>query len=173
MPTIYTIDDNGLYAGAVTPGDTDLPPVGVELMPPALTGRQVARWVGVGWEVMDPYTAFIDAKWRGIKAERDRRKASGVRAGANWFHSDADSRIQQLALLVMGANVPPVPWKTLDGSFVTMTPTLALQIFQATAASDMALFAASETHLAALKASASPDGYDFSAGWPAAHGDAT
>ena len=113
----------------------------------------------------------IAAKWQAIKAERDRRKASGIKAGGNWFHSDADSRIQQLALFVMGAGVPAVPWKTLSGSFVTMTPMLAGQIFQGTASSDMALFGAAEAHLAALQASADPSAYSFAAGWPAAYGD--
>lgn len=102
-----------------------------------------------------------------IKAERDRRKVAGTPVGANTFHSDPDSRIQQIGLVMMGAALPAgVMWKTLNGGFVEMTPTLAGQIFQATAARDVAIFAAAEAHIAAAAASADPLAYDFSAGWP-------
>lgn len=116
------------------------------------------------------------AKWEAIKAERDRRKALGVKVGDHWYHSDADSRIQQISLFVMGASVPPIQWKTLTTSpppvFVTMTPALAAGIFQGTAASDAAIFAAAEAHRVAMEASNSPESYDFSAGWPESIEDA-
>ena len=116
------------------------------------------------------------AAWERIKAERDRRKSLGVKVGAHWYHSDADSRIQQLSLFVMGASVPPVQWKTLTTSpppvFVTMTPAIAAGIFQGTAASDAAIFAAAETHRVAMEASSTPESYDFSGGWPASIEDA-
>jgi hypothetical protein len=103
-----------------------------------------------------------------IKAERDRRKIAGTPVGAHVFHSDPDSRIQQIGLVMMGAALPAgIMWKTVGGAFVEMTPTLAGQIFQATAARDVALFAAAEAHIAAAAASADPLAYDFSAGWPA------
>ena len=103
-----------------------------------------------------------------IKAERDRRKLAGTPVGAHVFHSDPDSRIQQIGLVMMGASLPAgIMWKTVGGAFVEMTPTLAGQIFQATAARDVALFAAAEAHIAAAAASADPLAYDFTAGWPA------
>ena len=70
------------------------------------------------------------------QSERDRRKHDGgYKVGTNWFHSDDTSRIQQIALTIMGANMPAnIMWKTMSGSFVLMTPTLAGQIFQAAAA---------------------------------------
>ena len=110
------------------------------------------------------------AKWEAIMAERDRRKALGVKVGDHWYHSDADSRIQQISLFVMGASVPPIQWKTLTTSpppvFVTMTPALAAGIFQGTAASDAAIFAAAETHRIAMGANPTPETYDFTGGWP-------
>ena len=112
-------------------------------------------------------TASKALKWEQIKAERDRRKEGGTLVSGKWFHSDRDSRIQQIGLVLMGASVPAVQWKTMDGSFVAMSQTLAGGIFAATAALDMALFAAAETHNAAMQASGTPDSYDFSAGWPA------
>lgn len=105
---------------------------------------------------------------RQIKADRDRRKALGTPVGAHVFHSDPDSRIQQIGLVMIGAALPAgIMWKTVGGAFVEMTPVLAGQLFQATAARDVALFAAAEAHIAAAAASDDPLAYDFSAGWPA------
>lgn len=113
-----------------------------------------------------------DQIWSLIKAERDRRNRGGYKVGALWFHSDPGSRIQQLGLVMMGANIPnDLQWKTMDGSFVTMTLTLAQQVFAAAAASDQAIFAAAETHKAAMEACADPASYDFSTGWPLTFGE--
>lgn len=110
--------------------------------------------------------------WYGIKAERDRRKAGGVKVGAKWFHSDDGSRIQQMGLVMMGASIPAnLQWKTMDGSFITMTQALALQVFQAVAASDQAIFTVAEQHKAAMEASADPASYDYSTGWPKIYGE--
>lgn len=118
------------------------------------------------------------AAWEAIKAERDRRKVLGVKVGAHWFHSDDSSRIQQLALMMMGASIPPgLQWKTLTTTpppvFVTMNQALAAGIFQATAASDAAIFQACEVHREAMEASPNPAAYDFSAGWPPSIEDAS
>lgn len=115
----------------------------------------------------DPVPPAQAAKWEEIKAERDRRKTAGVRVAGRTFHSDADSRIQQLGLVMLGASIPAgLQWKTLDGTFVTMTQQLAQQVFAATAASDQAIFAVSEAHRVAMLASIDPAAYDFSGGWP-------
>ena len=123
-----------------------------------------------------PLETRKEQAWERIKQERDRRKSLGVKVGANWYHSDADSRIQQLSLFVMGAAVPPVQWKTLTTSpppvFVTMTQTIAAGIFQNTAASDAAIFAAADVHRVAMEASPTPESYDFTGGWPASIEDA-
>lgn len=122
-------------------------------------------------EAMDYALAQDRAQvWERIKAHRDAVKSQGVPVGEKWFHSDADSRIQQLALVMMGANVPAVSWKTMDGTFITMSQALAGQIFQATAARDMAVFSAAEQHRAAANASTDPLAYPFaSSGWPAGY----
>lgn len=137
-----------------------------------LEGQSHGKIIGsdeAGFPVLlDPAPATAEQIWPLIKAERDRRKSLGVLAAGNWFHSDADSRIQQLALTIMGQTMPAgIQWKTMSGSFVEMTPTLAGQIFAATAALDQAIFSAAETHRAAMEASAVPGDYDFSGGWPA------
>lgn len=115
--------------------------------------------------------AASSSAWNRIKTERDRRKFAGVKVGDHWFHSDDSSRIQQLALVMMGASIPPgLQWKTLTLSsppvFVEMTQALAQQVFQATAAQDAAIFAAAETHRIAMEVSSSPQDYDCTGGWP-------
>lgn len=110
--------------------------------------------------------------WVAIKAERDRRKTGGVKVGAKWFHSDDGSRIQQMGLVMMGTSIPAnLQWKTMDGTFITMTQTLASQVFQAVAASDQAIFGVAEAHRVAMEASADPAAYDYLTGWPAIFGE--
>lgn len=120
-----------------------------------------------------PTLAEIKAhQWESIKAERDRRKAGGVKVGAKWFHSDDASRIQQMGLVMMGASIPAdLQWKTMDGSFVAMTQAVAGSGFAAAAASDQAIFAVAEGHRVAMEASADPASYDYSGGWPKVYGE--
>jgi len=120
-----------------------------------------------------PTRAELTAEsWHGIKAERDRRKAGGVKVGAKWFHSDDGSRIQQIGLVMMGANLPAgLQWKTMDGSFIAMTQAVAASVFAAAAASDQAIFAVAEGHRVAMEASADPAAYDYSTGWPKIYGE--
>jgi hypothetical protein len=108
-----------------------------------------------------------------ITAERNRRTSTGgYKVGTKWFHSDDTSRIQQLALVMMGAGIPTnIMWKTMDGSFVPMTQTLAGQIFQTAAASDMNFFAAALNKIAAANALDDPMTYDYQSGWPLIFGE--
>lgn len=117
--------------------------------------------------LVDPPKATAAQVWDEIKARRDNVKAGGVLVEGKWFHTDDASRIQHMALTMMGVGIPAnLQWKTMDGSFITMSQALAGKIFQAVAAMDMQAFAAAETHRAALLAIATPSEYDFSAGWP-------
>lgn len=122
--------------------------------------------------IIDAYDPLPEArarKWVQVQAERDRRKNAGFVVAGNRFHSDPDSRIQQLGLFIMGANLPAIQWKALGGGFVTMTPALAAGIFQKTAQADTLIFAAAEAHRAAINALTDfreIDAYDFSSGWP-------
>lgn len=115
----------------------------------------------------------IAQQWNRIKQMRDQRTLhGGFPVGELWFHSDLKSRSQQLGLVMMGASIPAgLQWKTMDGSFVEMTQTLAGQIFAAAAAQEQATFAAAETHKAAMEAAEFPLQYDFSRGWPIVFGE--
>ena len=108
------------------------------------------------------------AVWGYIQAERDQRRIAGVKVGDNWYHSDDPSRIQQIALVMMGANMPTnIMWKTMQGTFVQMTPQLASTIFQSIIAQDTKIFARAEQHRQAMiTGGGDPYEYDFAPGWP-------
>lgn len=122
--------------------------------------------------VVQPLVERQEKAWKQIKAERDRRTEIGgyqiaVDGAVKWFHSDQKSRSQQLGLVLLGANIPSgLQWKTMDGSVVAMTPTLAQQILSAAAASDQEIFAVAEQHRTAMEKSADPAAYDYTGGWP-------
>ena len=122
--------------------------------------------------LVDPPTLSAADVWNRIKARRDAAKAGGVKVGDKWFHTDESSRIQYMALHMMSASIPAnLQWKTLDRTFVTMTATLAKQVFQAVTTLDVTAFAKAEEHRVAMEASTDPAAYDYSAGWPAVFGE--
>ncbi len=111
--------------------------------------------------------------WEMIKAERDRRKFGGVKVGNYWFHTDADSRTQQLSLVMLGSNIPPnTLWKSMGSQMVTMTPTLAQQIFAAVIQAEMTLFGKAEQLRALVNTVSDPDSVDIYAGWPPTYKEA-
>lgn len=122
-------------------------------------------------------TVYQEMMWEKIKSERDRRKSeSGYKVTTNgqdyWYHSDDTSRIQQIALVMLGTNMPNgIMWKTMSGAFVLMSPTLAQQIFQAAITSDMILFSVAEQKRVAMQSLEDPRTYDFKSGWPKGFGE--
>lgn len=119
-------------------------------------------------------TGYVEPTgWEWVKRERDARKLRcGYKVGTKWFHSDAISRDQQLGLVIAGGAglLPPnLQWKTMDGSFVAMTATLAQQVFAAAMASDMAHHAVAETAKAALEAGTLTDVRAIV--WPKGYGE--
>lgn len=178
---MYAYNLFGWLTGVAQEGDARV----TDVVPPSLSVSEVqgsprANFTGHEWAML-PYVAHDEPdmtqpmraeRWERIKAERDRRKdTGGYMVGGKWFHSDDSSRIQQLALYVMGASVPAVRWKTMDGSFVTMTQALAAQVFAAAAASDQALFEHAEALRAAVNGASDPASVDISAGWPPVFGE--
>ena len=175
---LYAKSTGGFYDPAIH-GD-NIPSDAVEITEAEhaalLAGQSAGKIITTGSEgkpiLVEPSKPNAAKVWDSIQAERDRRKEGGVKVGAKWFHSDDGSRIQQMGLVMMGASLPvDLQWKTMDGSFITMTPALAQQVFAAVAASDQAIFAVAEQHRVAMEASADPASYDFSAGWPKIYGE--
>jgi hypothetical protein len=75
-----------------------------------------------------------------------------------------------MGLVMLGANIPAnTPWKTMDGSFVIMTQSLANQVFGTAAMSDIAIFSAAEVHRQA--SITNPVGYDYLSGWPQSYAE--
>ena len=106
-------------------------------------------------------------RWGKIKQKRDELTDNGgCLVAGKWYHSDPKSKVQQIALTMVGAALPATPWKTMDGSFITLTPTLVGQLFQAQMVREQTIFA----HAEALKAD--PEA-DINAGWPARYEVAT
>lgn len=184
---VCQLDQDGYFVGMTVADESPLEP-GVWLLParavdvaaPEVPEGYRAKWNGASFELeaipVDPepepptLAERRAAVWDQIKAKRESLKSGGVKVGAHWFHSDADSRIQQLGLVIMGANMPAgLKWKTIDNGLVDMTPTLAQQIFATTANWDVTVFGVAETHRAAVMASDNPEAYDWSAGWPAGY----
>lgn len=175
----YAESTGGFYSREIH-GD-NIPPDAVEitdaehaaLLAGQSTGKIITAGAGGKPVLADQPKATAPHVWERIKAERDRRiQSGGYKVGTKWFHSDMFSRTQQMGLVMLGANIPANrEWKTMDGTTVTMTQALAGQIFATAAASDIAIFAAAETHKAAMQASADPAAYDFSDGWPKVFGE--
>jgi hypothetical protein len=141
----------------------------------AAQGNEGIGWSYDGQDFTAPapdLTSLRAAHWEDIKRERDRRtQQGGYQVAGKWFHSDTFSRTQQMGLVMMGAGIPGgLQWKTMDGSFVTMTQTLAGQVFAAAAASDAAMF----SHAEQIKAVMEADPVNFSLAsqtWPAVFGE--
>ena len=113
-------------------------------------------------------------RWSEIKELRDGKiQNGGYEVGGKWFHSDTFSRTQQIGLVMLGASIPAgLQWKTMDGSFVTMTQTLAGQIFGKAALNDTLTFANAEAHRLAINAlndATAIANYNITTGWPATY----
>jgi hypothetical protein len=134
----------------------------------ALTDEQFKNRTGQSDKsTLDEKRKFV---WENIKAKRDKVELSGVKINIDgvdkWIHSTTASRIQHLGLTMLGDNIPNgLQWKTMDGSFITMTKEIANQIFSAITAMDIAVFLNAEAHKAELFSSEDPYNYDYSTGW--------
>lgn len=138
-----------------------------------IDSANAAGWPLADWPPQATLAQRRESVKERIKAFRDQRAVSGgYQVGGFWYHSDVFSRSQQMGLFMLGQNIPVgLEWKTMPGSKVPMSSTLASQIFSAASASDVALFAAAETHLQNVDVSESPETYDFSGGWPPVYGE--
>lgn len=106
-----------------------------------------------------------------IKQYRDELTADYIVIDGNHFHSDANSRIQQMTLAKMGqaCAVPPgLMWQTKNNGLIELTNDIAAQFETVTIAHDMRLFATAQAHIAAVNALETIDdvnAYDWSQGW--------
>lgn len=107
--------------------------------------------------------------WQRIKGVRETCRVGGFQVGDKWFHSDDSSRTKYLTLATAGVS-DGLQWKTLDGSFITMTAGLLSQIIKAMVVFDTAVFDAAQAHKVAMLKADTPEEYDFSGNWPKTFG---
>lgn len=106
-----------------------------------------------------------------IKLHRDALTADYIEIDGHRFHSDANSRIQQMTLAKMGAAgaVPPgLMWQTKNHGLIELTNEIAAQFETVTIAHDMRLFATAQAHInavAILGTIEDVNKYDWSQGW--------
>lgn len=113
-----------------------------------------------------------DEMWGRIKQKRYDSLRRGVYAESvgKWFQTDDATRLQYLALTlesVTGGFKKPINWKTMDNSFLQLTPELLREIMQAMRDNEQANFANAEKHKEAMLQAEHPLEYDYSGGWTA------
>ena len=129
------------------------------------------------WVLLPAVAAQIKAEqqdevWEQIKAKRYDNLRHGVYAKSvgKWFQTDDATRLQYLALAlesVTGGFKKPISWKTMDNSFLQLTPELLREIMQTMHDDEEADFINAEKHKAAMLKAENPLEYDYSGGWTA------
>ena len=162
----------GQCAGQIVMPGKDGKPVLAPLAPcPSST------WDGEQWQIDPECAARLKAEqqdemWERIKDKRYDNLRHGVYAKSvgKWFQTDDATRLQYLALAlesVTGGFKKPINWKTMDNSFLMLTPELLREIMQAMHDDEQADFINAEKHKAAMLKSENPLEYDYSGGWTA------
>ena len=119
--------------------------------------------------------AIYAEKWEQIKEVRTFKMGDGVllQSIGKWFHTDPDSK-QQIHAMVT-ANVigmyKVTAWKTLDNTYVQLTPPLLLQAFGAMLENEARLFEIGKLHYDMLHTSQDPANYDPTSQWPTTFSD--
>ena len=136
-----------------------------------------STWDGTQWQIDPECAARLKAEqqdemWERIKAKRYDNLRHGVYAKSvgKWFQTDDATRLQYLALAlesVTGGFKKPINWKTMDNSFLMLTPELLREIMQAMHDDEQADFINAEKHKAAMLQAENPLKYDYSDGWTA------
>ena len=136
-----------------------------------------STWDGEQWHIDPECAARLKAEqqdemWERIKAKRYDNLRHGVYAKSvgKWFQTDDATRLQYLALAlesVTGGFKKPINWKTMDNSFLMLTPELLREIMQTMHDDEEADFINAEKHKAAMLKSENPLEYDYSGGWTA------
>ena len=118
---------------------------------------------------------IYEKKWGEIKEIRTFKMNDGVflQSIGKWFHTDLYSKQQIQALVV--ANViglyKTTAWKTLDNTYVQLTPLLLLQVFGAMLENEARLFGIGKLHYDMLHTSQDPANYDPASQWPTTFSD--
>ena len=136
-----------------------------------------STWDGEQWHIDPECAARLKAErqdemWERIKDKRYDNLRHGVyiKSVGKWFQTDDATRLQYLALAlesVTGGFKKPINWKTMDNSFLMLTPELLREIMQTMHDDEEADFINAEKHKAAMLKAENPLKYDYSDGWTA------
>ena len=114
-------------------------------------------------------------KWEEIKEIRTFKMSDGVfiQSIGKWFHTDLYSKQQIQALVVTNliGIYKTTAWKTLDNTYVQLTPMLLLQVFGAMLENESRLFDIGKLHYESLYTSSDPVNYDPASQWPTTFSD--
>jgi len=153
-------------------------------------GNWVQAWSLIDWDqsTIDAYLAATrDQLWQKIKEIRFNKSINGgVEYNNKWFNTDLVSRSQYLRLknkadmlviggassdIILQANNTNILWKTMDGTFVTMTIDLINNLMNALDNREAAIFTKAEMLRAQINASTNPNSVNIVTGWPASFGE--
>ena len=145
-------------------------------LPPELTltprPSEYHVWDGKAWRADKQAAAALKTEqqaemWERIKARRHQATRSGVFVPSigKWFHNDDSARGQYTFLRTLPKLPSPLPWKTMDNSFVEMTQALLDELSLKMIADEQTDFANAERHRAAMLKADHPLNYDYSDGW--------
>lgn len=172
MITLYRWDGRGLFAGIVESDENGpLPSRSTPTKPPKLTGTQVARWTGSGWEKLaaapEPEPALAPDWPALIAARRWQAETSGTVFGGMPIDTDDRSK-----LLINGAAMRAdrsadyvLRWKTSEG-FVDLTAAQVLAVADAVSDHVQFCFDREDVLLGAV-ADGSITAQMLEEGWPA------
>ena len=114
-------------------------------------------------------------KWEEIKEYRTFKMNDGVliQSIGKWFHTDLYSKqqIQTLVITNIIGIYKTTAWKTLDNTYVQLTPMLLLQVFGAMLEDESRLFDIGKLHYESLYTSSDPVNYDPASQWPTTFSD--
>ena len=118
---------------------------------------------------------IYEEKWEKIKEIRTFKMSDGVfiQSIGKWFHTDLYSKQQIQALVVTNliGIYKTSAWKTLDNTYVQLTPMLLLQVFGAMLENESRLFDIGKLHYESLYTSSDPVNYDPASQWPTTFSD--
>ncbi|APY57195.1 hypothetical protein LFZ8_21510 [Salmonella enterica subsp. enterica serovar Djakarta str. S-1087] len=129
------------------------------------------EWVFDESQMLAVLSSVKKGKIQQIKAHRDDVTADYIVIDGNHFHSDANSRIQQMSLTRMGQakQIPAgLMWRTKNNGLIELTNDIAAQFESVTMDHDMRLFANAQRHIAAVEALEDIEAvldYNYSSGW--------
>ncbi|HCT3324831.1 TPA: DUF4376 domain-containing protein [Enterobacter cloacae] len=169
----HTIEDHrGKIVADTTTGleiaITDLGPL-PENITTVLRDNIFSSWDGKKW--IPDIESAKQYQIANIKARRDSLSSEYINIDGYHFHSDTNSRIQQITLTKMGKAglIPPgLMWQTKNSGLIELTNEIAAQFEDVTIAHDMRLFANALQHIASVNSLENINdilAYDYSEGW--------